>query len=108
MADAADEPFVMFACLWLEPDGGAEKYQEYLDAVKPIIEEHMGGQAFVNNAYVPVEVVDGDLEPDLVVFNDYPSEAAFRDLLRDPRFQALEPLRDAGVERKHLVRLRKK
>ncbi len=42
MSDSQDKPFSMLNALWFKPDGGAEKYQEYLAAAHPFMLRYGG------------------------------------------------------------------
>ena len=100
-----DESFVLMGALWFRPDGGAEKYDEYLAAAKPFADKHGLGP---NNEYVPVETIRGDLTPDLVFFNEHPSEEGFTALRQDPGYRAVVALREEAVERQYVLKLRRK
>lgn len=87
MTEQEDGPITMVGLLWFDPDGGRETYEKYIAAGKPILERHLGTQ-FVSQSFDRKATVAGELEPDLVAINDFPSEAAFMAAIQDPDYPA--------------------
>ena len=81
--------------LWFKP-GGAERYQEYLAASRPLV-ERLGGTFL--EPYTAVEAWEGDIDADLIFYGRYPSKAALLAMLASDEYQAVYPLREAAVER---------
>ena len=81
--------------LWFKP-GGAERYQDYLDATRPLV-EGLGG-AFLE-PFTVVNALEGPVDADLVFFGRYPSQEALFAMLESPEYQAVFHLREEAVER---------
>lgn len=96
-----DGPIYMLYALWFRPNGGAERYRDYIRAATPLVEA-AGGEAL--DVYRPVQAYDGDFQPDLIFFVRYPSLAAYDEMVASPGFQAIAHLRDEAVERSVLTR----
>ncbi len=105
MPEATDDTFFMLNALWFKPDGGAEKYKEYLAAAAPFAAQY-GGVA--NDRYTPEESLIGDFDADLVFFVEWPSQQAFKEFIQDPGYKAISHLRDEAIRDSLLVRCRKR
>lgn len=97
----ADEPVYMLNALWFKANGGAEKYQQYLDGALPVV-TRLGGE--VVSQFRPVEALQGDFAPDLTFVIRYPSIEAFRALGTDAEYRAIAHLRGEAIERAVLTR----
>ncbi|HUV18649.1 MAG TPA: DUF1330 domain-containing protein [Ilumatobacteraceae bacterium] len=104
MADQEDGPITMIGWLWLEPDGGAELFAEYIATARPILEKHLG-QEFVSQYWERTATLGGDLDPDIVAINDFPSEAAFMAAMQDPDYPT--HLLEEATTRVEVVQIRK-
>jgi uncharacterized protein (DUF1330 family) len=104
---AEDGPFVMLNLLRfrdkaLYPDGrdaglsGMEAYQRYGAGVKPLI-ERVGGKLGYSGHVTGLML--GEVEDlwDMVALAQYPSLAAFREMVMSPDYQAISVHRDAGL-----------
>ncbi len=106
-ADA--QPVVVDSCiavlnmLWFKP-GGRQRYDEYLEAARPIV-ERVGGH-YVTPRFVPEEAVEGDFLPDLIFIGHYPSPDALFSLIADPDYRAPSAIRCEAVERSVTTTLR--
>lgn len=105
VASSDDQRFFMLNVLWFKPDGGAEKYNEYLQAAGPFVVKH-GGKS--NGAYVPEISIIGKFDADLVFFVEWPNPKAFAEFLQDPGYQAVRHLREEAIRDSLLIRCRKK
>ncbi|MCF6286062.1 MAG: PmoA family protein [Candidatus Hydrogenedentes bacterium] len=92
---------LMFNALWFKPDGGAEKYGEYLAAVGPISKRY-GGKKL--SAAVPKQALIGKLDADLIFFVEWPNWTVFQKFLADPEFQKVSPLREEAITDSLLIR----
>lgn len=92
---ADDTTIYVLNVLWFKP-GGAERYQGYLHATRPIV-EGLGG-AFLE-PYTVVNALEGPVDADLVFYGRYPSQAALFSMLESPEYQAAFHLREEAVER---------
>ena len=100
-----DQRFFMLNVLWFKPDGGAEKYNEYLKAAGPFVAKH-GGKS--GGAYVPEASLIGKFDADLVFFVEWPNQKAFTDFIQDPGYQAVSHLRKEAIRDSLLIRCKKK
>ncbi|MEZ6073913.1 MAG: DUF1330 domain-containing protein [Pirellulales bacterium] len=99
-----DEPVYMLNVLWFQPNGGRERYREYLRAAAPIV-ARFGGKKL--DSYVPVEAVIGTFDADLVFTVEWPSWDVFQRFVADPDYQAIRHLREEAIRDSLLVRCRK-
>jgi len=100
-----DERFFMFNALWFKPDGGAEKYSEYLKAAGPFAAKHGAKR---DGAYVPQANIIGKFDADLMFFVEWPTEKSFAEFLQDPGYQAIRHLREEAIRDSLLIRCEKK
>jgi uncharacterized protein (DUF1330 family) len=96
---AADGPVFMLNLLEFQPDGGAERYGEYGEAVAPLL-ERAGGRAIF--AGQPAEELIGEGSWDLMVLVSYPTRQAFLDMVSSPEYQAVAHLRTEALVRSEL------
>ena len=100
----AEQPVYMLNVLWFKPEGGAEKYRDYLRAAGPIVVRY-GAKKL--DAYVPEQAIVGDLDADLIFFVQWPDWSHFESFLEDPAYQAIRHLREEAITRSLLIRCRK-
>jgi len=89
-----DGPVVMLNLLALKPDGGLEKYMEYGAAVAPILERIGGRPLYTAQGG---RALIGDRVWDLVLLVEYPSRAAFLEMIGSPEYQAIAHLRTEAL-----------
>ena len=99
-----DERLFMLNVLWFKPDGGAEKYREYLQAAGPFAAKH-GGKS--TGRFVPEANLIGKFDADLVFFVEWPNLKSFTEFIQDPGYQAINHLRGEAVRDSLLVRCKK-
>lgn len=96
---AGDGPVVMLNLLAFKPDGGAERYAAYGAAVAPLL-ERVGGR--------PIHVARsdgaliGDGSWDMVMLVEYPTRAAFLEMVTSPEYGEISHLRTEALERSEL------
>jgi len=73
----------------------AEKYQQYIARVPPIVARH-GGRYLVRGG--PITPLLGDWKPQRMIVLEFPAEANVHQWLSSPEYQAITPLREAGAE----------
>ena len=100
-----DERLFMLNVLWFKPDGGAQKYNEYLKAAGPFVAKH-GGKS--EGAYLPEADLIGEFDADLVFFVEWPNQKAFAQFIQDPGYRAVSHLRKEAIRDSLLVRCKKK
>ncbi|MEX2108243.1 MAG: DUF1330 domain-containing protein [Solirubrobacterales bacterium] len=96
---AEDAPVVMLNLLSFKPDGGRERYEEYGDAVAPLLEKVGGRIVFVGETASPLLGGDGW---DMVALVEYPTRQAFLDMIGSTEYQAVGHLRTEALERGEL------
>jgi uncharacterized protein (DUF1330 family) len=89
-----EAPVVMLNLLAFQPDGGRERYEEYGEAVGPLLEEAGGRIVFLGD---PAMALLGDVSWDLVVLVEYPSRQAFLDMTASPEYQRIAHLRTEAL-----------
>jgi len=78
----------------------AEKYQRYIDAARPLVEQ-AGGEylAVTDHAVAP----GAASHPVRVVLIRFPSRAAMEGCFGSPEYRAIAPLREHSIESRALV-----
>ena len=92
-------PVVMLNLLDFKPAGGAERYGEYGAAVAPLLERVGGRVLFAGAARTPLL---GPTKWDLVALVEYPSAAAFIEMIMSPEYAEIAHLRTEALERSEL------
>jgi uncharacterized protein (DUF1330 family) len=99
-ADRADEgPVLMLNLLDFKPDGGAERYGQYAEAVEPLL-ARVGGRLVLAGLGAPALI--GPTKWDLVAVVEYPTRQAFLDMIGSREYQAIAHLRSESLERSEL------
>ena len=91
-----DSPVVMLNLLRFEPDGGREKYLDYLRLAKPIL-ARFGAQILFGGDGLPVLTTGQEQGWDAVVLVRYPRRAAFKNMVDDPEYQAAFMIGKAAI-----------
>ena len=91
-----DSAVVMLNLLRFEPDGGREKYLEYLQMAKPIL-ARFGAQILFGGDGLPVLTTGHAQEWDAVVLVRYPRRSAFKNMIADPEYQIAFNLGKAAI-----------
>ena len=102
-ARPADAPVVMVNLLKFKTPGGLESYQRYGREVAPHL-EHVG--ATVRYAGTAPAFVIGDSEKpwwDAILIVEYPTPAAFIDMVTTQEYAKVHEHRAAGLERGDLI-----
>jgi len=94
-----DAPVVMLNLLAFEADGGRERYEEYGEAVAPLLAKVGGRILFLGD---PDTALLGDAAWDLVVLVEYPSRAAFLEMTGSEEYQRIAHLRTEALTRSEL------
>ena len=96
---AGEGPVYMLNLLEFSPDGGAERYAEYGEAVAPLLARAGGKPIFAGR---PSEPLIGEGRWDLMVLVSYPTRQAFLEMVSSPEYQAIEHLRTEALVRSEL------
>ena len=102
-ARPADEPVVMINLLQFRADGGRQSYIRYAQEVTPHL-QRVGGT--VRYAGMSPSMVIGDGEKpwwEAIIVVEYPSPAAFLDMLSNEDYLKLHEHRAAGLDRGDLI-----
>jgi uncharacterized protein (DUF1330 family) len=90
-----DGPIVMLNLLAMKPDGGFEKYGEYGLATAPLLEKAGGRVAFSGTG--GSALIGSGQSWDLVLLIEYPSRAAFLEMIGSHEYQAIAHLRTEAL-----------
>ena len=93
MSEDQDGAVTVVGWIWLRPDGGEDAYRRYLEASKRFLEPAFG-ESYETTSYRRAMTVGGELDPDIVAINRFPSEARFMAAVSDPDYPS-ELLLDA-------------
>lgn len=98
LAEDPGGPVVMLNLLRYKPDGGRERYQQYVDHFRRTA-SRFGAEVLYVGEGSSVLVAEPGQQWDSVLIVRYPSRQAFSDMVRDPEYNAGTHLRtDALVE----------
>ncbi len=102
-ARPADAPVVMINLLQFKAAGGRESYLRYAQEVAPHL-QRVGGTVRYAGAAPGVVVGDGE-KPwwDAIIVVEYPSPAAFLDMVSDEECLKVHEHRAAGLDRGDLI-----
>jgi uncharacterized protein (DUF1330 family) len=103
VARPADEPVVMINLLQFSADGGRQSYIRYTHEVMPHLQRVGGIVRFAGAAH---SVVIGEGEKpwwEAIVVVEYPSPAAFRDMVSNEEYLKVHERRAAGLDRGDLI-----
>jgi uncharacterized protein (DUF1330 family) len=81
-----DTAVVMLNLIRFEPNGGRERYLEYLEMAKPCL-DRFGAKILLCGDGLPVLTAGQAQEWDAVTLVQYPRRSAFRDMVGDPEYQ---------------------
>ncbi len=99
-------PVYMLNALWFKPDGGEQRYRQYLAAAQQVIEAlDIGARAL--ERFVPETMLIGHWDPDLLFVVEYPNRAAFDRLVNSEDYRAIAHLREQALEKSLLIQCRK-
>jgi len=84
---------------------GAEAYAEYSRTVAPFLAGVGGKIAWAGNPQI-VLIGPDDERWDMAFVAEYPSAAAFIDMVKNPGYQAIVHHRQAGVKTSRLIRIK--
>lgn len=87
-------PVVMLNLLEFKPDGGRERYEEYGEAVAPLLAKVGGRIVFMGD---PAPPLLGDGSWDLVVLVEYPTRKSFLDMIGSSEYEAIGHLRTEAL-----------
>jgi uncharacterized protein (DUF1330 family) len=102
-ARPADTPVVMINLLQFRPNGGLESYVRYTQEVAPHL-QRVGGTVRYAGAAPSVVIGEGE-KPwwDAIIVVEYPSPAAFLDMVTNKAYLKVHEHRAAGLDRGDLI-----
>jgi uncharacterized protein (DUF1330 family) len=92
LAEDNGEPVVMLNLLRFRPDGGRDRYVEYLGMAGPLVARYGAEIIYAGDGLRPLAAEPGQ-DWDVVALVRYPSRRAFADMVADPEYQAADPVR---------------
>ena len=102
-ARPADQPVVMVNLLQFKPDGGRESYARYGQEVVPHLQRVGGTVRFAGES--PTVVIGDGEKPwwDAIIVVEYPSPAAFLDMVTNEDYLKVHEHRADGLDRGDLI-----
>ena len=102
-ARPADAPVVMINLLHFRAEGGRENYLRYTQEVAPHVQRVGGAVRYVGGA--PGVVIGEGEKPwwDAIIVVEYPSPAAFLDMVSNEEYLKVHEYRAAGLDRGDLI-----
>lgn len=97
LAATDDGPIVMLNLLRFKPDGGRERYVEYLTMAGPIVARHGAEIMFAGDGLPALAAEEGQAW-DAVALVRYPNRRAFVALISDAEYAVADPVRHAALE----------
>jgi uncharacterized protein (DUF1330 family) len=95
-ADPSRGPIAMLNLLKFRPDGGRERFGEYVAASAPCTERAGARLVYAGECG---EMVIGDEDWDLLVVVEYPTAGAFTSMIQSDEYQAVVHLRQESLVR---------
>lgn len=102
-ARPADQPVVMINLLKFRPDGGRESYARYAQEVVPHLQRVGGTLRYSGGS--PSQVIGDGEKPwwDAILVVEYPSPAAFIDMVTNEDYLKIHQYRVDGLDRGDLI-----
>ena len=92
IAEDDGTPVVMLNLLRFRPDGGRERYREYLSMAGPLAARYGAEIVYAGDGSTPLAAEPGQ-DWDAVAVVRYPTRRAFADMVADPDYQEADPVR---------------
>lgn len=90
------EPVVMLNPLRFRPDGGRERYLEYLNMAGPLVARYGAEIVYAGDGETPLAAEPGQAW-DAVALVRYPTRRAFAEMITDPDYQLADPIRMSAL-----------
>lgn len=87
LAEDDDTPVIMLNLIRFQPDGGRERYLQYLKMAEPIL-ARFGAKILFGGDGLPVLTTGEARAWDAVALVQYPRRSAFKAMVDDPEYQA--------------------
>ncbi len=99
-----EEKIYMLNALWFKPNGGEQRYREYLQAAGPLTAAL--GAKFLEG-YKPEQALIGEWNPDMFFVVEWPNKLAFEQLIHNPEYNKIRHLREEALEKSLLIQCQK-
>ena len=96
LAEDPGGPVVMLTLLRFRPDGGRERYHEYVEHFRRTAAPHGAEVLYVGDGSTPLVAEEGQAW-DAVLLVRYPSREAFSRMVADPEYQQVTALRTRAL-----------
>jgi uncharacterized protein (DUF1330 family) len=97
LAEDPGGPVVMLNLLRFKPDGGRERYLEYVEHFNRTAKPYGASTVYLGDGLTPVVAEEGQAW-DAVLLVQYPNRQAFADMVRDPEYQKGTHLRTEALD----------
>jgi len=87
--------------LWIRPDGGNERLNDYDNRILPVSREY-GARPLLK--FAAMRSAWGDFLPTEVRVTEWPDKKSFEQFLKDPRVSKLQDLRDSALSKLTVTR----
>ena len=88
-------PVLMLNLLKFKPDGGAQEYAKYIEAVGPLLKKN-GAKVLIGGEAATCLI--GSADWDMIALVEYPTPAALYQMVTSDEYQAIHHHREAGLE----------
>ena len=96
LADDDGTPVTMLNLLRFHPDGGRERYHQYLEMAGPIVSRYGAEIVFVGDGLTALAAETGQ-SWDAVALVRYPTRRTFADMISDPAYAVADPVRKSAL-----------
>lgn len=96
LAEDNVQPVVMLNLLRFRPDGGRDRYLEYVNMAGPLVKRYGGTILYAGDGATPLAAEPGQAW-DAVGLVQYPTRRAFADMIADPDYHAADPIRISAL-----------
>jgi len=100
-ADGEREKLYVVHMIWFNKPDGPHKYQQYLESANKIAQKYGARRV---DALIPVETVQGDVEPDYLFVVEWPNDEQFQAFIQDPGYRATAELRQGACAKRVLLK----
>ncbi|WP_145636849.1 DUF1330 domain-containing protein [Rhizobium sp. ERR 1071] len=97
IAEDDGQPVVMLNLLRFKPDGGRQRYLDYLAMAGPIVARYGAEILFAGDGATALCAEPGQ-SWDAVALVRYPRRAAFVEMIADPEYAVADPIRMSALE----------
>lgn len=92
LAEDNGEPVVMLNLVRFRPDGGRQRYLEYLTMAGPLVARYGAEILYAGDGATALAAEPGQAW-DAVALVRYPTRRAFADMIADPDYELADPIR---------------